>query len=99
MSKALKQIRKYWKTNLITFVIALAIGAIIFCLLFFLRDKSLFDAVNGASIAAVSVLFVGLLMWVSHLGAFDTIVFGFKRSNGSSLAGYPIGCSGCCDRD
>ncbi len=89
MSKAFKQIRKYWKTNLITFVIALVIGATIFCLLFFLRDKSLFDAVNGASIAAVSVLFVGLLMWVSHLGAFDTIVFGFKQLASSIFAKDP----------
>ena len=61
MSKAFKQIRKYWKTNLITFVIALVIG----------------------------VLFVGLLMWVSHLGAFDTIVFGFKQLTSSIFAKDP----------
>ena len=89
MNNAIKQIKKYWKINLITFLVALAIGATIFCLMFFLRSQSLYDAANGASVASVSILFVGLLMWVSHLGAFDTFAFGFKQLGSMFFAKNP----------
>ena len=79
MKRAFEQFKKYWLVNLITFIISLAVGAIIFCLFFFLRDRTLIAAVDGAAVGAVSVLFLGLLFWMHHLGAFDTFVFGFKQ--------------------
>ena len=90
MNKALIQIKKHWKTNLITFIIGIVIGIAIFCLMFFLRTMCLKDAVDGTSIGAVSVLFAGLLMWVSHLGSFDTIAFGFKQLFSSVFAKNPL---------
>ena len=79
MKRAFEQFKKYWLVNLITFIISLAVGATIFCLFFFLRDRTLIAAVDGAAVGAVSVLFLGLLFWMHHLGAFDTFVFGFKQ--------------------
>ena len=79
MNKIFNQIKKYWKTNLITFIIAVIIGVSIFCLVFFLRGKNITAAVDGSAVASISVLFLGLLMLVNHLGAFDTFAFGFKQ--------------------
>ena len=79
MKRAFEQFKKYWLVNLITFIISLVVGAIIFCLFFFLRGRTLLSAVDGAAVGAISVLFLGLLFWMHHLGAFDTFVFGFKQ--------------------
>ena len=79
MKKAFAQIKKYWLINLITFFISLVVGAAIFCLIFFLRNQTIVAAVDGAAIGSIVVLFLGLLMWVAHLGAFDTFAFGFKQ--------------------
>lgn len=79
MKKAFIQIRKHWLTNLITFFISLALGAMIFCLMFFLRNRTLLAAVNGMALAMAVVLLFGLLMLVNYLGAFDTFAFGFKQ--------------------
>ncbi|MCQ2800389.1 MAG: DUF3899 domain-containing protein [Bacilli bacterium] len=79
MKRAFLQIKKYWLINLVTFIISLVVGMIIFCLMYFLRGKTLISAVDGIAVGAVSVLFIGLLCWMAHLGAFDTFAFGFKQ--------------------
>lgn len=79
MKTALKQIKKYWKVNLITLAISLAIGGGIFCLAFFLSERNIVSAVNASAISSISVLCIGLLLWMAHLGAFDTFAFGFKQ--------------------
>ena len=79
MKRAFEQVRKHWITNLVTFIISLMIAALIFCLMFFLRDRSFSDAVSATGMAAIVVLLLGLLLWMSHLGAFDTFAFGFKQ--------------------
>ena len=79
MKKAFIQFGKYWLVNLITFLISMVVGAIIFLLFFFLRNRSFMDALNGVSIASMVILFFGLLAWMGHLGAFDTFAFGFKQ--------------------
>lgn len=79
MKKAFTQIKKYWLINLITFILSLLMGGGIFCLFFFLRNQTIVAAVDGAAIGSMVVLFLGLLMWVAHLGAFDTFAFGFKQ--------------------
>ena len=79
MGNAFRQIKKYWLINLITFIIAIVVGVGIFCLVFFLRNMTLIAAVDGAAIGSIVVLFIGLLMWVNHLGAFDMFAFGFKQ--------------------
>ena len=79
MKRAFEQIQKYWKVNIITLAISLAVGGGIFCLVFFLKDYNIVSAVDAAAVSAVSVLCVGLLLWMAHLGAFDTFAFGFKQ--------------------
>lgn len=46
-------------------------------------------AVDGAAIGSMIVIFLGLLMWVHHLGAFDTFAFGFKQLGGMLFAKDP----------
>ena len=79
MKRAFQQIKKYWKINLITFAISLIVGGGIFCLVFFLKSRNIVSALDAAAISSVSVLCLGLLLWVHHLGAFDTFAFGFKQ--------------------
>ena len=79
MKKVFIQIRKHWLTNLITFFVALVLGGTIFCLMFFLRNRTLIAAVDGMALAMAVVLLFGLLMLVNYLGAFDTFAFGFKQ--------------------
>lgn len=79
MNKIFNQIKKYWKVNLVTLIVAIVVGVTIFCLFFFLREMTIVAAVDGVAVAGVSLVFLGLLMWVSHLGAFDTFAFGFKQ--------------------
>ena len=89
MNKVFNQIKKYWKVNLITFIIALVMGVTIFCLFFFLRDRTIVAAIDGVAVGGVSLLFLGLLMLVSHLGAFDTFAFGFKQLGSMLFAKDP----------
>ena len=79
MKRAFEQFKKYWLVNLITFLISLAVGATIFCVFFFLRGRNLIAAVDGATVAGIGVLLLGLLAFLHHLGAFDLFVFGFKQ--------------------
>ena len=75
MNKVFSQVKKYWLTNLITFLVSLAVGAGIFCIVFFTRARSMIDAIDGATLGGLIVLLFGLLMMVTHFGAFDFIVF------------------------
>ena len=79
MKNAINQIKKYWLINLVSFIVSIFLGVGIFCLVFFLRNRSMIDAIDGAALGSVSVLFIGLIMWVNHLGAFDMFAFGFKQ--------------------
>jgi len=79
MNKVFSQIKKYWLTNLITFLVSLAVGAGIFCIVFFTRTRSMIDAIDGATLGGLIVLLFGLLMMVAHFGTFDFLVFGFKQ--------------------
>ena len=90
MKRAFGQIKKYWLINLITFIISLVVGACIFCLMFFLRDRTLIAAVDGTAVASISVFFIGLLMFVAHLGAFDMFALGFKQLGSMLFAKNPI---------
>ena len=60
MGKFIFHIRKYLKVYLITAIISIALGAGIFCLYYFLRDKTIIAAIDGVSMAGVILLGVGL---------------------------------------
>ena len=79
MKRVLLQIRKHWLTNLITFIVSLVVGVSIFLVVFFYEGRSMLAAVNGATLGGLIVLLFGLLMMVTHFGAFDIFVFGFKQ--------------------
>ena len=80
MKRAFSQVKKYWLANLITLVVSLGIFAGIFCAIFFTRPvKNIVAAIDGATIGSVSLLALGLLMLLSHLGTFDIFAFGFKQ--------------------
>ena len=86
MGKFIFHIRKYLKVYLITAIISIALGAGIFCLYYFLRDKTIIAAIDGVSMAGVILLGVGLLCLVARLGAFDTMSYGFKQMFASMFA-------------
>lgn len=79
MKRMLTQIKKNWLINLITFLVSLAVGAGIFCIVFFTRKRSIIDAIDGATLGGLIVLLFGMLMMVTHFGAFDIFAFGFKQ--------------------
>ena len=79
MKRVVEQIKKYWLINLVTLLISLLLGGAIFCLFFFLRNQTIIAAVDGAAVATFIILFLGLLFWMAHLGAFDMFSFGFKQ--------------------
>lgn len=86
MKRAFIQIKKHWIINLVTFVISLLVGGGIFCLVFFLKNRTILDAVDAATVACFVILSIGLLMLAIHHGAFDMFVFGFKQLGSAIFA-------------
>ena len=86
MKNAFIQFRRHWLTNLVVFLSSLFVGGVIFVLYFFLRNRSFIDAVNGSAISGMIVFLSGLLVFMHHLGAFDTFVFGFKQLGSAIFA-------------
>ena len=89
MKKAFEQIRKHWLTNLITFLISLAIGVTIFLVMFLTRNRTIIAAIDGVTVGGLVVLAMGLLYWLGFLGAFDFVAFGFKQFGSMLFAKDP----------
>ena len=79
MSKFTDNYRKFRKTYIFTFIFSLLLGIGIFCLYFFLNGYYVIYALNGVTIAAVSLAAAAGLMWVHSQGAFDTLSYGFRQ--------------------
>lgn len=75
-----------WKIYIIAAIIALAIGAGIFCLYFFLNNMTIIAACNASIVAGVSLVGLGALIILARLGTFDTFAYGFMQL-GSSMFG------------
>ena len=75
-----------WKIYIIAAIIALAIGAGIFCLYFFLNNMTIIAACNASIVAGVSLVGLGALIVLARLGTFDTFTYGFMQL-GSSMFG------------
>ncbi len=86
MGKFIYHIRKYLKVYLITALISLAVGVGIFCLYYFLRDRTIIAAIDGVTMAGVILLGVGILCLLGRFGAYDTMSYGFKQMFASMFA-------------
>lgn len=80
MGKIKQNIAKYWKEYLIAFIIALVLGIVIFLLFFLLKDRTLYDALNAATMSAVIILCFGGLAFVASFGFFDLLGYGAKQT-------------------
>ena len=65
--------------NLITLLVSIVIGIVIFCAYFFLRGMKFLDAVDGSFIASGILICVGFLFLIVNQGTFDGIVVGFSN--------------------
>ena len=79
MSKFSENYKKYRKSYIVTFFVSLILGVGIFCLYFFLNGYFVLSALNGVSIATVSIVGMAGLVWVHSQGVFDTFAYGFKQ--------------------
>ena len=88
MKKLIESIRKYPKQFIVTAVIALLIGFIVFILFYFVFSCkfTIIGALNGTGVAAALLLCVFALAWLSRNGAFDTISYGFGQMFTSMFA-------------
>ena len=68
-----------FKIYIIAGIIALAIGAGIFCLYFFLNKSTIIAACNASILAAVSLIGLASLILLTRFGAFDTFAYGFAQ--------------------
>ena len=67
------------KIYIIAGIIALAIGAAIFCLYFFLNKSTIVAACNATILAGVALIGMAALILLTRLGAFDTFAYGFSQ--------------------
>lgn len=79
MGKIKDNFLKGLKAYLITGIIASVLGVVIFCLFYFLKNRTLFDAINASTLTFVILISIGGLMAVGHYGMFDGIAYGFRQ--------------------
>lgn len=80
-NKFILNFKKYFISYLISFIIGIFVGAIIFVLMFFAGPNvmTFVGALDGLSVATLSLLGVGGLMFVAHEGMFDSLTYGFNQ--------------------
>ena len=86
MGKFIYHVRKHLKVYSITAIVSLVLGVGIFCLYYFLRDRTITAAIDGVTMAGVILLGVGLLCLLGRFGAYDTMSYGFKQMFASMFA-------------
>ena len=91
MDDKAKKIKRI-KEDIITLVISLAVGGIIF-LIYFLLNKDRYGGIsagcNATILSAIILVSAGVLVWLSRLGAFDTFAYGFKQLGSSIFSKNP----------
>ena len=88
MSKFSDNFKKYLQAYIATFVVSFLVGVVIFLLVFFLSKNkmTLVGAINSSAISGVILFSLGVLAFVSNMGMFDSLTYGFNQL-GSSLFG------------
>lgn len=79
MEKQRKNVRPYVIAAAVSFVI----GAVIFCLFFFLKSRSISAAVDGTSYAGIILITLSLFIMIARFGFFDIFSYGFKQLGAS----------------
>lgn len=91
MDDKTKKIKRI-KEDIITVVISLGVGGIIF-LIYFLLNKDRYGGIsagcNATILSAIILVSSGVLVWLSRLGAFDTFAYGFKQLGSSIFSKNP----------
>lgn len=91
MDDKAKKIKRI-KEDIITLVISLGVGGIIF-LIYFLLNKDRYGGIsagcNATILSAIILVSSGVLVWLSRLGAFDTFAYGFKQLGSSIFSKNP----------
>ena len=82
-------LKKFYKAYLIALAVSLVVGLIPFLLVFFNREGGIFGAAEGSTIAAIILLGIGGLAFVSYEGFFDIFVYGFKQLGSSMFSKKP----------
>lgn len=75
--------KKYWKQYIIAMLICVAIGGVIFSLVYFLNNRSDIALSNGLTLAGGVLMAIGAMMWISKQGFFDFVSYGFKQMGAS----------------
>jgi len=70
-------------------VFSAILGTGIFCLVYFLKKQTIIASIDATAIAGVSLIFFGLLILVTKLGAFDTFAYGFRQLGTSIFSAKP----------
>jgi len=79
MNKFLINLKSHYLAYIITFFIGGIIGTTITLLMYFLKNRILYDAINGATISMGVLIGFGILMWVGDNGLFDGLSYGAKQ--------------------
>ena len=78
-TKKRQALLKALKWQVITGLIAVAIGAGIFLLYYYIRGAKLINAVNGFALTTIVLFSSATFMVLARFGAFDTFSYGFKQ--------------------
>lgn len=77
-------LKKYYIRYLVTAAVCLVVAGGIFCLLYFLGSRSSVALIDGLTVGGAVVLGSGAFVWLTKVGFFDFVSYGFKQV-GSSL--------------
>ena len=80
MNKLIESIKRYPKSFIISGIIGVMIGFIVFAIFYFaIGGMTLIGAINGTGVGAVVVLAIFAFAWLGRNGAYDTMSYGFKQ--------------------
>lgn len=65
--------------NLVSLLISLAVGALIYVAFGFYKSFNLYNSVDGLFIAAACLICIGLMYWIINAGTFDGLTVGFSN--------------------
>lgn len=89
MKNLILNIKKHPIAYIVTFIIGLLLGLVPVITLYFVENRSLHGAYNGAGYAFLGILFFGALMWLANMGTYDIMTYGFSQMFTSMFSKNP----------